>query len=243
MNNSNSIFAIIFSAILGFSTIAFLDKANNSNHVQQKVYYPQYTTNYTAPYVSSHGSVTADNLQCPIPMENRVFNQTGIQCVWASIETLGRWANESKLMNPPLISRPECQGYSGPHSASIVLSELGVRFEQSYKDREQGIMLIKKAMSEGRGCLWGVPGHAMVLVHYSEEEDKVCWIDNSDQSLKVQTTTISSFQKRWDSWVLVIYADNDIISTKLGKGVRNIPIYDWDNPDRDYPKDYIPIPR
>lgn len=53
---------------------------------------------YEGPDASTEG------LQCPIPHENRVKNHTGIQCVYSSIETLGRWAEEEKLTNPPLTS-------------------------------------------------------------------------------------------------------------------------------------------
>jgi hypothetical protein len=206
-----------------------------------------YRTTYTPEYTYSGEEEDLKGLQCPIPMACRVKNGTGIQCVWSSIEMLGRWAEEPKLMNPPLTSRSDCKSYSSPSLAATRMNQLNVKFEQSYKDRTAGVKLLKKAMSEGRGCLWGVPGHAMVIVHYSEEENKMCWVDNSDRSLSVQKTTIEGFNKRWDSWILVIYADNDIIPHKMGKILvpslpRLIPIIDRNNPQGAYPKDYIPMP-
>lgn len=200
-----------------------------------------YETTFVATYESSKSEPKLENLQCPIPKENRVKNYTGIQCVYSSIEMLGRWAEEPKLVNPPITSRPECKGYSGPSQAAKILSNLQVKFEQSYGNKIKGIELIKKAMKEGRGALWGVPGHAMVLIHYSEDENRVCWVDNSDSKLRVQQTTISKFQERWNSWVLLIYADKDIVSYKSNK--INLPIIDQNNKIEDYPIDYIPMPR
>lgn len=212
--------------------------------VSVELLYPnEKLTTYTPMYVSLWGEEEPDNIQCPIPMSDRVRNYTGIQCVWSSIEMLGRWAEEPKLMDPPITSRTDCKSYSSPSLAAKRLNQLNVKFEQSYDNRAEGLQLIKKAMAEGRGCLWGVPGHAMVLVHYDEATDTVKWVDNSDSSLKVQTTTVDRFKKRWDSWVLVIYADNDIIPMKMGGLARKIPIVDRNNPQGTYPKDYIPLPQ
>lgn len=200
-------------------------------------------TTYQETYISRQGEVESKDIQCPIPMKDRVLNRTGVQCVWASIEMIGRWAEEPKLMNPPLTSRADCKSYSSPSLAAKRLNTLHVKFEQVY-GKSGGVDLIKKAMKEGRGCLWGVPGHAMVLVHYDEEKNKVCWVDNSDSSLKIQTTTIKGFHQRWAGWILVVYADKDIVANKLDLTPlpRKIPIIDQENPENKFPKDYIPIP-
>jgi hypothetical protein len=95
-------------------------------------------------------------------------------------------------------------------------------------------------MREGRGVLWDVPGHAMVLVHYDEKEDKVCWVDNSDSSLKIQQTTIDRFNKRWGSWILAIYADNDIVTQKAYK--YDFPIFDVSDPSVKFPRNFVPFP-
>lgn len=207
-------------------------------------YWDNYQTTYSPMYESQWGEIESADIQCPIPMSDRVPNYTGIQCVWSSLEMLGRWAEEPKLMNPPLTSRPDCKSYSSPSLVATRLKQLGVKYEQSYQDRGQSIALIKKAMAEHRGCLWGVPGHAMVLVHYDEAADVVKWVDNSDSTLKVQTTNIAGFNRRWDTWVCVIYADNDIIPMKTGldSPARKLPIVDRNNPQGKYPKDYIPLP-
>jgi hypothetical protein len=211
----------------------------------QVLYANERLTEYTAAYTSQSGEKGVKDIQCPIPMKDRVFNKTGIQCVYASIETIGRWAEEPKLMNPPLTSRPECKSYSSPSRLAQVLNSLKVKYEQSYGKRDEGRSLIRKAMDEGRGCLWGVPGHAMVIVHWDEENNVYKWVDNSDRSLKVQTGTIQQFEKRWDSWICVVYADNDIILKKMNKITlpNQIPIKDRNGVQGKYPNDYIPSPQ
>lgn len=182
-----------------------------------------------------------EDVQCPIPKSDRVPNYTGIQCVWSSIEMLGRFAEEPKLTNPPITSRANCKSYASPSSAAERLTELKVKFEQTNRDRVAGVALIKKAMAEGRGCLFDVPGHAMTLIHYDEQKDVVKWVDNSDRRLAVQTMNIAKFNQRWGSWVLVIYADQDIIPLKTGRAARSIPILENGVP-LNLPKDFIPIP-
>jgi hypothetical protein len=215
-----------------------------ANFIPSNYDYPEITTTYTAPYVSKVKlEPQLEELQCPIPMECRVRNYTGTQCVFSSLEMLARWAECKKLLEPePLTSRSGCRSYSGPSHAAGILDKYGVKYENIYRDQDEAIALIKKAMTEGRGCLFGVPGHAMVLVHYDEKADKVCWVDNSDRSLKVQTMTVSQFKRKWDSWVVVIYADPDVVPYKVGNFARQIPIRDRSGPQRQYPKDFIPMP-
>lgn len=200
-----------------------------------------YRTTFVPEYLYDGPEIPLETLQCPIPVEDRVRNYTGIQCVYSSIEALGRWAEEPRLVSPPLTSRSDCKGYSGPERAGEILKKLGVRFEQTYGDRDRGVKLIKRAMKEGRGALWDVPGHAMILVHYDEGEDRVCWVDNSDRSLRVQETTVEKFNKRWGSWVLVVYAEPDVVPEKIRK--YNFPILDESGVMMECPRGFVPFPR
>lgn len=204
-----------------------------------------YRTTFQAGYTSDEGDEEDPNIQCPIPMKDRVRNYTGTQCVFSSIEMLGRWAEEPKLTNPPITSDPQCSSYSGPDHAARQLRRLGVKFEQTWQDKEAGLRLIRKAMSEGRGCLFDVPGHAMVLVHFDEVNNVVKWVDNSDYSLKIQTMSIRNFMNRWGGWVLVVYADNDIVPQKLGRNEsfwRSLPIFNPANPTQQYDPNHLPKP-
>ena len=191
-------------------------------------------------YVASGKDAPVETLQCPIPKGDRVKNYTGVQCVWSSIETLGRWAEESRLVDPPLTSRPQCKSYSSPGRSAAVLNSLGVGFRQTYGDKKKGLAMIRGAMEEGRGVLFDVPGHAMVLVHFSEAEDRVCWIDNSDSGLKVQTSTVSKFMGRWGSWVLVVHANDDIAPFKAYR--LHIPIVEASPPFARIGGNFMPFP-
>lgn len=180
------------------------------------------------------------DLMVPVPMKDRVFNKTGIQCVWASLELLGRYAEEPKLIG--LTNDPECKSYSSPSGASRKLKQIGVKFEQTTSKSDRSL-IIKGVVKERRGVLLGVPGHAMVLVHYDEEKGIVKYINNSDDELKVRTWTMEEFNKRWDGWICIVYADNDIIPFKYAPPASLLPIMDRNNPQGTYPKDYILIPK
>jgi hypothetical protein len=234
--------SILFVLILSLRNDAFvtngLKKYEKAPLLASKLV-QDYQTSFTDSYRSKVFEPSLDDLQCPIPKNDRVKNYSGIQCVYASIEMLGRWAEEPKLTKPPITSNPDCQSYSGPNQAAFILNKLGVKFKQSYGNKQEGINLIKEAMSEGRGVLWGVPKHAMVLIHYSESQNKVCWVDNSDKQLRIQVTTIDKFKERWNSWVLAIYPDDEEdLNIKLN---RKIPIEE-NGKNINYPKNYIPFP-
>lgn len=180
----------------------------------------------------------ASNVMVPIPMRDRVFNKTGIQCVWASLECLGRYAGERKLTD--LTSLPDCKSYSSPPSAARKLRELGVRFEQTVSRGDRS--LIRRAVvEERRGVLFDIPGHAMVLVHYDEQRGIVKYINNSDSSLKVRTWSMEEFNRRWDGWVCAVYADEDIIPWK--GAAAKIRIVDMEMSGFVGPKDYVLMPR
>jgi|APSaa5957512535_1039671.scaffolds.fasta_scaffold26423_2 hypothetical protein len=219
------------------------------------VWHPEYKTTFVEEYDAGapEEEDELEGVQCPIPMSCRVRNYTGVQCVFSSTEMLARWAECKELLEPePITSRSGCKSYSGPSDLRSKLERFGVKryteggsgpmYKDAYRDRAKAVALIKEAMEEGRGALFGVPGHAMVLIHYDEATDTVKWVDNSDRSLRVQTMTISRFNKRWDGWVCVIYADPDIVPYKVGNWANKIPIIDHNNPQGEYPKDYIPMP-
>lgn len=178
------------------------------------------------------------SVMVPIPMKDRVFNKTGIQCVWASLECIGRYAGEGRLSD--LTSLPDCKSYSSPSGAARKLRELGVRFEQTVSRGNRS--LIKKAVvKEKRGVLFDIPGHAMVLVHYDEEKGIVKYINNSDSSLKIRTWSMEEFNRRWDGWVCAVYAEEDRIPWK--RAAARIEIRDMEKSGFVASKDYVLFPR
>ena len=174
----------------------------------------------------------------PIPLEDRVFNKTGIQCVWATIESLGRYGGEPKLIG--LTEHPDCKGYASPSSLAIKLKKLNVKFEQT-TSRSNRNLIIKSVVKERRGCLFAIPGHAMTLVHYDEKEGIVKYINNSDKNLKVRTWTMKEFDQRWDGWVCVIYPDIDLMYRKYNN-IYTIPIIDRCGPQGTYEEGYVLLP-
>jgi hypothetical protein len=172
----------------------------------------------------------------PIPMKDRVFNKTSIQCVWCSLETIGRYAEEPKLIG--LTDLLDCKSYASPASASAKLKQLNVKFEQTTSKSDRSL-IIKSVVKEKRGCLFAIPGHAMTLVHYDEQKNVVKYINNSDKTLQIRTWTIEEFNKHWDGWICAIYADNDIIPQKYTLPASTIPIIDRNNPQGEYKKDYV----
>lgn len=189
------------------------------------------------PVASYEGQIDEDlsKVMVPIPMSDRVYNKTAIQCVWASVECLGRYAEEPKLIN--LTETPNCKGYASPSSLSNELKRLKVKFKQTTSKSDKSL-IISAIAKERRGCLFGVPGHAMVLVHYDEEKEIVKYINNSDKTLKIRTWTMKEFNQRWDGWICVIYADKDIVPNKYTK-FYPIPIIDKIKYQGNYKEDYI----
>jgi hypothetical protein len=228
---------------LAFLTLSTVLGYNAHSHESDKVYpNPSEVSTPTSDYnpVAKYEGEPDENLSdvmVPIPMADRVPNKTGIQCVWSSIETLARYAKFKKLYD--MTELPECRSYSGPSSAGRWLKSKNVRFEQTTGgDRS---LIIKGVVKEKRGVLFSVPGHAMVLVHYDEEKGIVKYINNSDSTLQVRTWTMKEFNRRFDGWVLLIYADDDILGRPPGEA-RSVPILDKNNPQGEYPESYIPMP-
>lgn len=201
--------------------------------------YPNYITTHPVnnPVASYEGYVDEDltEVMVPIPMKDRVYNKTGIQCVWASTECIGRYAEEPKLVN--LTNYEDCKSYASPSSLAAKLKKLNVKFEQT-TSRSDRSLIIKSIVKERRGCLFAVPGHAMTLVHYDETKGIVKYINNSDISLKIRTWTMKEFNQRWDGWICAIYADNDIVSRKYTK-TYPIPIIDKIDSQGTYNKEYV----
>lgn len=230
------IFAItyiaFFLAIFSFLAIQNYDKENHQ-------LYPN-PGNYDNPVALYEGFPAEDlsDVMVPIPFEERTFNKTGIQCVWATLETCGNYAQEKKLFK--LTEDKDCKSYASPNSTARKLKELNVKFEQTTKKSNKSL-IIKSVVQEKRGCLFGIPGHAMTLVHYDEKNKIVKYINNSDPSLLIRTWTLDEFNKYWNGWICVIYADNDIIEEKYK--LLNLPIKDRNNPQGEYPKDYILKPK
>lgn len=236
-----SFFASFFSLfLLRSKKTVVTGVAHHTDRSLLPVWHPDFQTTYIEPYECANEDIPVETVQCPIPKENRVFNYTGTQCVFSTIETIGRWAEHEKLSGEePITSLRDCQTYSNPSHAGGVLNRLSVKYTQKYNTDQESIKLIKKCMLEGRACLFSIPGHAMTLVHYDEDADRVCFIDNSDRTLKIQEADMAWFKRRWTGWVLAIYREPDLIPRK-NPPARRLPILDANG--KSYPNGYFITP-
>ena len=202
--------------------------------------YPSQNSDRTNPVALFEGEADDDlsGVMVPIPMKDRVFNRTGIQCVWASLECIGRYAEEMKLIG--LTKDRDCQSYSSPTGASRKLNQINVKFEQTTSKNDKSL-IYKAVVKEKRGVLFGIPGHAMVMVHYDEKNGVMKYVNNSDADLKIRTWKIEDFDRRWDGWVCAIYADNDIIRLKFL--ASKITVADKNDLEFIAPKGYILFPQ
>lgn len=215
--------------------------AQQPGEASQDRQYPNvYLAKDTNPIAAMDGAVDEDlsDVMVPIPTKDRVYNKTGIQCVWATTEALGRYAEEPKLYN--LTEDPDCQSYASSYSFARKMRQLGVKFETT--ENASDLSLIRKAVvQERRGCLFCIPGHAMLLVHFDEKKGIVKYINNSDRTLAVRTWTMAEFHRyrRGEGWVSAIYADNDIIPKKYAPKIPDMPIIDRNRPQGAYDKEYV----
>jgi hypothetical protein len=230
---------VIKKWILYFIVVFSLSCSKDTEDILQQLF-PPVTFPGGNPVALFEGEIDDDlvNVMVPIPAKDRVTNHTGIQCVWASIECLGNFAEEPKLSK--LTSQPSCLGLANPEGTAGKLKQLKVKFEQSTDYKKD--LIQKSVVKERRGCLFSIPGHAMVLVHYDEKAKIIKYINNSDKLLKIRTWTMDEFNKRWTGWALVIYADKDIIPSKYRPLGAIIPIKDKNKIKIDYPVDYIFAP-
>lgn len=223
-------FLLIFFVCLVF---ALFFKAVNLN--AEKLY-PNPLDTSQNPAASFEGieDENLDNLQAPIPMEDRVPNRTGIQCVWSSIETLARYCGEERLYN--ITYNDNYKSYASPNSTRRMFEKYEIEYEMTTSTKDRSL-LIKGCVMENRGCGFGIPGHVMTMVHYDEEKGIVKYIDNSDPQLKIRVWSMSEFDRRWDGWAFIIRAKNDRISAR-----KDIPIKDRSSEQGSYNKNYIFFP-
>lgn len=227
----NSWFAL---GICMYLVVVFAFVANTGLNTEK--FYPDPSTTSLNPVASFEGWIDEDvsDLQVPIPMENRVPNRTGIQCVWSSIETLARYCGEDRLYD--LTRNDNYKSYASPSTARKMFAKYEVEYEMTTNKNDRSL-LIKGCVIEKRGCAFDIPGHVMTMVHYDEEKGIVKYIDNSDPKLKIRVWNMSEFNKRWGGWVMIVRAKNDRISAQ-----QNIPIKDRNGMQGSYDKNYIFIP-
>jgi len=194
-------------------------------------------------YTSTAVEPDLDSIHVPVPMKDRVPNRSG-NCVWCSIELLGRFAEEPKLLDISL-----GRGGAEPINVRPVLDRLGIKYKMNplgsrHKTKEAIEEFFVKAVKiERRGVGVAINNnHMLVCVHYDPDTKTVMVIDNADRKLAVQQWDWESFHRQWDGWCIIIYADKDIIPYKYTTIANRLPIVDMTDVPRKYDKKYIPSP-
>lgn len=186
------------------------------------------------------------DIQVPVPRKDRVINTKG-NCVWCSLELLGRFAEIKQLYNITLNPRnggdPACQGGSWDGPVRAFLNKRKIRYEM-VTDRRRTDFLVRGCKIERRGVAFDIPGHMLTLVHYDPDTKIIKVIDNADRSLSVQTWSWEKFHRLWAGWAYIIYAEPDIIPYKYVSLANRIPIKHRNGtPATPLDKHYIPMPK
>lgn len=143
-----------------------------------------------------------DGVQVPIPKNIRLYNKSGSQCVWCTIEMLGSF-HGSKNTNGLTQSYKHA---TGPREVSRVLTNRNVKFKQV---TGKNYAFLQEWVAEKKmGVGIGVNGNHMILVCHYEQNKLVKVIDNADRQLRIQTWDWAKFQRHFSGWAIVILPDS-----------------------------------
>jgi hypothetical protein len=147
-------------------------------------------------------------VQVPISKANRIYNKSGSQCVWVSIETLARHNGVKDIYEGDACISKHYTWATGPGEVSKVLNSKYSNVKWKHIDsRSQLKPFVKRYVTELKfGVGLAIPGHMLTLIHYDESAGVVKVIDNSgSKSLQVQEWSMDKFDRLADGWVLVIF--------------------------------------
>lgn len=146
-------------------------------------------------------------VQVPIIKSNRIYNKTGIQCVWCTCESLSRHHGITRGFD----FTDKYKSYANPTNVANACRIRNIRVKQTTGNKEAGYRFLKEYVQDKKlGCGVGVNGtHMITCVHFDEKAGVVKVIDNmGPKALQVQTWTMSYFKSRFDGWSFVILPDN-----------------------------------
>ena len=147
----------------------------------------------------------------------RVYNRSGSQCVWATIQALGNYHKVKGVQG--LTDR--YKHATGPGEVNRVLTARNVKFKQ-VNSRNNYDFIEEWVTQKKMGVGIGVGRHVILVCHF-ERGKLVKIIDNSDRQLRVQTWSWEKFVSRFDNWAFVILPDD--YPSHAGWAKEN----NWDN--------------
>ncbi len=126
-------------------------------------------------------------LSCRI--RNRTGNRGGGECVWAAAETAALAAGYESVRGVTI--RAVAEGFNGASCDNVVqmFENFGIPCEHSSRPDDA---FFKRAIAEGVGCYFEVPGHAMVLV--GMDDQGVRYINNNGPPV-VKCWTLREFRQ------------------------------------------------
>lgn len=147
-------------------------------------------------------------VQVPISKAHRVYNKSGSQCVWCSIECLSRYHGIKSVYEGDNRITKHYTWATGPGEVQRVLSSRysSLKWKQ-IQSKSQMKEFIKKYVCDKKfGIAFGVPHHMLNLIHYDEKEEIVKVIDNQGpKALQVQTWSMDMFNRIAEGWVLTVF--------------------------------------
>ncbi len=147
-------------------------------------------------------------VQVPIPKNCRVYNASGSQCVWCSIECLGRYHKVKELYEGDTRITKYHTWATVPFEVAQVMKTKypSVKWTQ-ITSRNETNSFIKKYVTEKKlGAGFAISGHMLNIVHYDEAAKTVKVIDNlGPQALKVQEWSMDKFNRVAVGWALTVF--------------------------------------
>ena len=142
-----------------------------------------------------------------IPPQDRVHNRTGMQCCYASLETLARYHKIESLYD----LTAKYKGTSSPTPICNLLRRKGIPHvcRVPSDKRKETLAFLQNACYSGYGALIGINGnHACVLVGLDNDTAKI--ISNNHPSKETQTLPTSKFLQIFHGWAVVIWKEKTI---------------------------------
>lgn len=138
-----------------------------------------------------------------------VLNRTGTQCVWSSLETVGRKLGIMNLTNPPITEDPRCQEGANYNQVHQILSERNVQHCQAFGRNMENLEVMQNYLAQGIPIIVGSTessyspvGHALVITSMSNRTVEI--IDTSEYPNYNYSLSYDDFFRIWDGWALVI---------------------------------------
>jgi hypothetical protein len=136
--------------------------------------------------------------QVPVAADQRTRNKSGVQCVWCSLATLGKYHGHAGVA----ALAEHHKGLAGPAEVRAALGGLGVRYRMQMPGNKDP-KILRDACARRWGAAVGLGGtHAVNVIHFAGGTVKL--VDNSDPALADRTLTEAAFLARWDGWAVVL---------------------------------------